>query len=119
MVQHSVLVPAAADLRAEMARRQVEIYRLSARVGLHPSHLGQLLRGRRNSPSASSARSERRRPVAEQRSAALLAVDHAVARRRLWEILLRPRTDVFGKTEPTPQPSHPPTNEREKGCNAA
>ena len=37
----------AADLRAEVARRQVQIYRLAALVGLHPSHLGQILRGRR------------------------------------------------------------------------
>jgi hypothetical protein len=37
----------AADLRAEMARRQVAIYRLAPAVGLHPSHLGQVLSGRR------------------------------------------------------------------------
>ena len=37
----------AADVRAEIARRQVPIYRLASRVGLHPSHLGQAIRGRR------------------------------------------------------------------------
>jgi DNA-binding transcriptional regulator YdaS (Cro superfamily) len=47
MIHQNATAPAAADLRAEMARRQVEIYRLSARIGLHPSHLGQVLRGRR------------------------------------------------------------------------
>jgi hypothetical protein len=37
----------AAELRAEIARRQVAIYRLAPTVGLHPSHLGQVLAGRR------------------------------------------------------------------------
>jgi plasmid maintenance system antidote protein VapI len=37
----------ASDLRAELARRQVIIYKLAPRVGLHPAHLGQVLRGRR------------------------------------------------------------------------
>jgi hypothetical protein len=37
----------AAELRAEIARRQTPIYRLAARVGLHPSHLGQAIGGRR------------------------------------------------------------------------
>jgi len=41
----------AADLRAEVARHQVPIYRLAPLVGLHPSHLGQVLRGRRPLPS--------------------------------------------------------------------
>jgi plasmid maintenance system antidote protein VapI len=40
----------AAELRAEIARLQVAIYRLAPRVGLHPSHLGQILRGRRPLP---------------------------------------------------------------------
>jgi hypothetical protein len=37
----------ASDLRAEIARRQLVIYELAPRVGLHPAHLGQVLRGRR------------------------------------------------------------------------
>jgi DNA-binding transcriptional regulator YdaS (Cro superfamily) len=59
MVQQIASAPAAADLRAEMARRQVEIYRLSARIGLHPSHLGQVLRGRRPLPPDLAERIER------------------------------------------------------------
>lgn len=38
---------AAAELRAEVARQQIPIYRLAALVGVHPSNLGQILRGRR------------------------------------------------------------------------
>jgi plasmid maintenance system antidote protein VapI len=37
----------AGDLRAEIARQMVPIYRLAPEVGLHPAHLGQVLRGRR------------------------------------------------------------------------
>ena len=37
----------AADLRAEVARKMVRVYELAPRVGLHPAHLGQVLRGRR------------------------------------------------------------------------
>ena len=37
----------ASELRAEIARRQVVIYELAPKVGLHPAHLGQVLRGRR------------------------------------------------------------------------
>lgn len=37
----------AGDLRAEIARHMVPIYQLAPRVGLHPAHLGQVLRGRR------------------------------------------------------------------------
>jgi hypothetical protein len=37
----------ARELRAEVARHMVPIYRLAPRVGLHPAHLGQVLRGRR------------------------------------------------------------------------
>jgi len=37
----------AADLRAEIARHRIAIYHLAAIVGLHPSHLGQVLSGRR------------------------------------------------------------------------
>jgi plasmid maintenance system antidote protein VapI len=40
-------VDSAQELRAEVARRLITIYQLAAKVGLHPSHLGQLLRGRR------------------------------------------------------------------------
>jgi hypothetical protein len=38
----------AADLRAEIARQMVPIYWLAPKVGLHPAHLGQVLRGRRS-----------------------------------------------------------------------
>jgi len=38
----------AVELRAEIARQMVPIYRLAPRVGLHPAHLGQVLRGRRS-----------------------------------------------------------------------
>jgi plasmid maintenance system antidote protein VapI len=37
----------AAELRAEIARQRIAIYRLAPIVGLHPSHLGQVLSGRR------------------------------------------------------------------------
>ena len=40
-------VDSAQELRAELARRLVTIYELAPKVGLHPSHLGQVLRGRR------------------------------------------------------------------------
>lgn len=36
-----------AEFRAELARRMVPVYVLASRVGLHPTHLGQVLRGRR------------------------------------------------------------------------
>ena len=42
-----VVGTSAGDLRAEVARHMVPIYRLAPRVGLHPAHLGQVLRGRR------------------------------------------------------------------------
>lgn len=31
------------DLRAEIARRQVRVYALAARVSIHPGRLGQML----------------------------------------------------------------------------
>ena len=37
----------AGELRAEVARQMVPIYRLAPMVGLHPAHHGQVLRGRR------------------------------------------------------------------------
>lgn len=40
----------AAELRAEVARQMVPVYVLASRVGLHPAHLGQILRGRRPLP---------------------------------------------------------------------
>jgi plasmid maintenance system antidote protein VapI len=43
----TVAADSAGDLRAEIARRQLVIYELAPRVGLHPAHLGQVLRGRR------------------------------------------------------------------------
>ena len=45
---HASAIDSASDLRAEIARRMVPIYQLAPRVGLHPAHLGQVLRGRRN-----------------------------------------------------------------------
>ena len=50
MTVDALAADSAADLRAEVARRQVQIYRLAPLVGLHPSHLGQILRGRRPLP---------------------------------------------------------------------
>ena len=50
MARDVLVADAAAELRAEVARRQVQIYRLAPLVGLHPSHLGQILRGRRPLP---------------------------------------------------------------------
>lgn len=43
-------VDLAAELRAEVARQMVPVYVLASRVGLHPAHLGQVLRGRRPLP---------------------------------------------------------------------
>jgi hypothetical protein len=39
------------DLRAEIARRQISLYRLAAEVGLHPGRLGQMLRERLPMPA--------------------------------------------------------------------
>lgn len=36
----------AADLRAELARRELPVYILAARVRLHPVRLGRILKGR-------------------------------------------------------------------------
>lgn len=43
----AITVESARELRAEIARRQLVIYELAPKVGLHPAHLGQVLRGRR------------------------------------------------------------------------
>jgi plasmid maintenance system antidote protein VapI len=59
MPQATVLTDPVADLRAELARRQVTIYRLAPIVGLHPSHLGQVLRGRRPLSAEMAARIRR------------------------------------------------------------
>lgn len=40
-------LPTAADLRAERARKQLPIFVLASKVGVHPFRLGQLLNGRR------------------------------------------------------------------------
>lgn len=45
--QTVVTADSAEELRAEVARRMVPVYILAPRVGLHPAHLGQVLRGRR------------------------------------------------------------------------
>ena len=42
-----ITAESAGDLRAEIARRQLVIYEIAPKVGLHPAHLGQVLRGRR------------------------------------------------------------------------
>ncbi len=39
------VVPSAGDLRALIARRQVEIYKLAALVDVHPGRLSQMLKG--------------------------------------------------------------------------
>ena len=48
--------PTPADLRGEVARRRVVLYRLAARVGLHPGRLGSMLNGRVPLPPLLSAR---------------------------------------------------------------
>lgn len=45
--RQNAAIESASDLRAEIARRQLVIYELAPHVGLHPAHLGQVLRGRR------------------------------------------------------------------------
>jgi hypothetical protein len=50
------MVLTAAELRAERARRQVRLYDLAPLVGLHPSHLGAMLSGRRPLPDAVAVR---------------------------------------------------------------
>ena len=56
----------AAELRAEMARRQLRIYDVAPRVGLHPSHLGQVLRGRR--PLSPELAERIRQAIGDERS---------------------------------------------------
>jgi plasmid maintenance system antidote protein VapI len=46
-IRPTAAIDSAGDLRAEIARRQLVIYELAPQVGLHPAHLGQVLRGRR------------------------------------------------------------------------
>jgi len=48
MAQTVETTDSAAEIRSELARRMVPVYILAARVGLHPTHLGQVLRGRRD-----------------------------------------------------------------------
>lgn len=43
----STVTHPADELRAEVARQMVPIFKLAALVDVHPSHLGQMLRGRR------------------------------------------------------------------------
>jgi plasmid maintenance system antidote protein VapI len=40
------MIPTPADLRAEIARRQIRLYEFAPRVGLDPAHIGKALRGR-------------------------------------------------------------------------
>ena len=49
----------AAELRAEVARQLIPVYVLASRVGLHPAHLGQVLRGRRPLPPELADRHKR------------------------------------------------------------
>lgn len=56
----------AAELRAEIARRMIPVYILSSRVGLHPAHLGQVLRGRR--PLSAELADRIRRALSEEPS---------------------------------------------------
>ena len=37
--------PVAEDLRAEVARKRVAVYKLAAKVGIHPGRLGMMLNG--------------------------------------------------------------------------
>ena len=39
-----------ADLRADLARAEIPLYVLAPLVGLHPNHLGKMLRGRQPMP---------------------------------------------------------------------
>lgn len=39
--------PTAADLRAEVARHRLPLYRLAPHVNMHPAHLGRVLNGAR------------------------------------------------------------------------
>ena len=48
--------PTAADLRAEVARKQVPIYKLAALVGTHPGRLGMMLGGKLTLPAAMATR---------------------------------------------------------------
>jgi DNA-binding transcriptional regulator YdaS (Cro superfamily) len=59
VLQTTTAADPASELRAEIARRQVQVYRLAARVGMHPNNLGQLLRGRRPLSPELAARIER------------------------------------------------------------
>ncbi len=52
-------VDLAAELRAEVARQMIPVYVLASRVGLHPAHLGQVLRGRRPLPPELAVRISR------------------------------------------------------------
>jgi plasmid maintenance system antidote protein VapI len=54
--QQRAAVDSAAELRAEIARQMLPIYRLAPTVGLHPTHLGQVLRGRRSLSPALAVR---------------------------------------------------------------
>jgi plasmid maintenance system antidote protein VapI len=42
----AVTVPGAADLRAELARRRLPIFRVAARLDVHPTTLGKVLNER-------------------------------------------------------------------------
>ena len=49
-------IPSASELRAEVARRQLQRYRLAAQVGIHPGRLGQMLNGKLPLPVELAAR---------------------------------------------------------------
>jgi hypothetical protein len=46
MRMEDAAAPSAEDLRAERARKQIELYVLAERVGMHPGRLGAMLNER-------------------------------------------------------------------------
>ena len=50
------MLPTPDDLRAERARRQVNLYVLAGRVGVHPGRLGAMLNGRLPMPASVAER---------------------------------------------------------------
>jgi len=49
-------IPSPSDLRARIARDQVLLYELAARVGYHPARLGQMLNEKIPMPPATALR---------------------------------------------------------------
>jgi plasmid maintenance system antidote protein VapI len=59
----------AADLRSEIARRQVHVYELAPVVGLHPARLGQVLNERAPLTPELAARIQRALDQTDDRTA--------------------------------------------------